>query len=48
MTEIERLNSCWTETFQREIAEQDLLPKIKTAIVNTDKKPQDKNELYKL
>ena len=48
MTEIEKLNSCWTEIFQREIAEQVLLPKIKTAIVNTDKKPQDKNELYKL
>ena len=48
MTETKKQDSCWTEAFQEQIAQSVILPKIKTAIISADKKPQDLNELYKI
>ena len=46
MTEIKKHDLCWTEAFQDHIAQAILLPKIRVAIGQADKKPQDLNDLY--
>ena len=48
MTEIKKHDLCWTEAFQDHIAQAILLPKIRVAIGQADKKPQDLNDLYKV